>query len=88
MQSRILLISPSGPLCFIDYSTIDEGMAVLEQMKRTVNISRLTSMIYEFRLFRMIQDSFVGIDHLLLPRFDRKSIDIFLDSCYRATRLQ
>lgn len=88
MQSRILLISPSGPLCFIDYLTIDEGMAVLEQMKRTVGINRLTSMIYEFRLFRVIHDSLIGIDHLLLPRFDRKSIGIFLDSCYRVSRLQ
>lgn len=84
MQSRILLITPNGPLCFIDYRTVAEGMAVLEALKNAVDISKLTSMIYEFRLLTLMKNKLVGIDRLLLPRFDRKSVGIFLDSCIPA----
>ncbi len=68
-------------MCFIDYLTVSEGMAVLEELKKAVNINRLTEMLYEFRLLRLMKDKLVGIDHLILPRFDRKSVNIFLDSC-------
>lgn len=82
MQARILYITPSGPLCFIDYLTVSDGMAVLEELKRSVSINKLTAMLYEFRLFRVMKDGLISIDRLILPRFDHKSIDIFLDSCY------
>lgn len=81
MQSRILYITPSGPLCFIDYLTVADGMAVLEQLKQTVRISSLTRMFYEFRLLKMVKDKLIGIDRLFLPCFDRQSVSLFLDSC-------
>ncbi len=81
MQSRILYITPGGPLCFIDYLTVADGMAVLEQLKQTVRISSLTRMFYEFRLLKMVKDGLISIDRILLPGFDRHSVSIFLDSC-------
>ncbi|WP_423735097.1 hypothetical protein [Chitinophaga caseinilytica] len=87
MQSRILYIAPSGPLCFIDYLTVAEGRAVLEKLRNTMDFSRFTQMVYEFRLVRMMKDKIVGIDRLMLPRFDRKLIEIFLDSCCRTPTL-
>ncbi len=73
MQSRILLITPNGPLCFVDYLTVGEGKAVLEQLKEAVDFNRLTNLFYEFRLLRMMKDKLISIDRLLLPASTEKA---------------
>ncbi|RPD41776.1 hypothetical protein [Chitinophaga barathri] len=79
MASRLVYFTPKGPLCFIDYLTVRDGLAVLEQIRKTVRGSRLPR-LYEFRLFEKIKNGLVRIDALVLPKFDSKSVSIFLDS--------
>ncbi|WP_346320420.1 hypothetical protein [Chitinophaga sp. YIM B06452] len=79
MASRLVYFTPKGPLCFIDYLTVREGKAALEQIRKTVRSSRLPK-LYEFRLFEKIRNGLVKIDELVLPRFDPKSIAVFLDT--------
>ena len=82
MASRLVYCTPKGPLCFIDYQTVKDGMATLEQIRKTVRGSRLPR-LYEFRLFEKLRHGLVKIDELVLPKFDAKSVTIFLDSLDR-----
>ncbi len=79
MASRLLYCTPKGPLCFIDYLTVKDGKAALEQIRKAVRGSRLPR-LYEFRLFEKLRNGLVKIDELVLPKFDPKSVSIFLDS--------
>ncbi|MBO9152063.1 hypothetical protein ACFOTA_07585 [Chitinophaga sp. GCM10012297] len=79
MASRLVYFTPKGPLCFIDYLTVSDGRAVLEQIKKAFTGPRLPK-LYEFRLFEKLKNGLVRVDDFVLPKFDLKTITIFLDS--------
>ncbi|MGN7722553.1 hypothetical protein [Chitinophaga sp. 22620] len=84
MASRLVYCTPKGPLCFIDYLTVKDGRATLEQIRKAVRNSSLPK-LYQFRLFEKLRTGLVKIDELVLPKFDTKSVSIFLDSLDRRT---
>lgn len=83
MKSRLFFFTPKGPLCFIDYSSIMEGRAILNRIRKVVGPAQ-QSHNYQFKLFRKIKNRFVSIDEHFLSGFDRDCLDVFVESAFSA----
>lgn len=81
MESRLLFFTPKGPLCFIDYSSIMEGRAILDRIKQIAGSGR-QGYEYQFTLFRKIKDRLVSIDEYFMPRFDLPSLEFFVETAF------
>jgi hypothetical protein len=79
MKSRLTFNTPLGPMCYIDYDTVQRGKSTFEQLRRVGGFLP-NSRSYEFSLFEKIKNKLVKTDRFYLPTFNVPCVNIFLDS--------
>ncbi len=79
MESRLIFTTPEGPMCFVDYNTVQRGESILEELRQTARYFK-SNRAYEFSLFSKVKNRFVKTDWFYLPSFDIQCVNIFLNS--------
>lgn len=79
MESRLIFATPEGPMCYVDYETVQEGKSILYQLRQTANYHP-GSRSYEFSLFERVRNRLIKKDWFYLPSFDEQCVNLFLES--------
>ncbi|WP_157986362.1 hypothetical protein [Chitinophaga alhagiae] len=79
MESRLIFNTPDGPMCYIDYDTVQQGESIFRQLRK-IATHRHGARTYGFSLFEKVSNRLVRKDWFYLPSFDVPCIRIFLDS--------
>lgn len=79
MKSRLIFTTPEGPMCYVDYDTVQRGKSTFDRLRKAAHYFQNTSS-YEFSLFEKIKTRLVKTDWFYLSSFDVECVNIFLDS--------
>lgn len=79
MKSRLIFNTPGGPMCYVDYDTVQQGKCIFEQLRQTA-MYQGNNRSYQFSLFEKVRNRLVKKEWFYLPTFNVPCLSIFLDS--------